>query len=71
MLTTYIRERNDNMKTKSELSYKTIKIRYKHINKAFVKLFLGMVAILLFAGCEPKDIFEEEHTSNRTKDCAR
>ena len=63
MLTTYIRERNDNMKTKSELSYKTIEIRYKHINKAFVKLFLGMVAILLFAGCEPKDIFEEEHTN--------
>lgn len=50
------------MKTKSILSYKTTKIRYRKNNKTFVKLFLGIIAASLFSGCEPKDVFEEENT---------
>ena len=50
------------MKTKSILSYKTAKIRYRKNNKTFVKLFLGIIAASLFSGCEPKDVFEEENT---------
>ena len=48
------------MKTKLTQSYKTI--RYWRIDKAFVKLILGIMPVLLFIGCEPKDTFEEEHT---------
>ena len=50
------------MKTKSILSYKTAKVRYRKNNKTFVKLFLGIIAASLFSGCEPKDVFEEENT---------
>ena len=49
------------MKTKSILSYKATKIRYRKNNKTFVKLFLGIIAVSLFSGCEPKDVFEEEN----------
>lgn len=49
------------MKTKLGLSHKTAEIRYWKLDKTSVKLFLGIMAVLLLSGCEPKDTFEEEH----------